>query len=350
MQPIQTLTDFLNNAAVNYRLFDMGRRVSKLSTDSFHAFEQARTPYPLPFLQQAWIGVLLWSPKQTEQQIIWFLKLPLDEQGLLVQAARDDFLHRLARCVGDQLLQQNNEQDPLKDNPFAFTPDQEKMAAFHAKAGRILKQPTSAFYQPTRDYLSGLRGYDNWQELGLQGIADLCDRLDQDSNEAVLEQAIDKLPLQPLEAVAAQLEHQQPPHGLSRTLSRRLHRELETNNCNPNTIGALLRGLSQCFSDELRHNAISAVLESRYGTEVEVLVAIASRCWQQLQEPALCSQFLEALARSEAGQEGFNRIVADLVFIPGMRPHIMAGLRNPERSDALAQALGGFFSQARRPG
>ena len=345
MQPIQTLTDFLRATDNRYRLFDMGRRVSKLDSTAFHRFEQAQIPYPLPFLQQAWIAILVWNPKQPGQQIIWFLKLPLDEQGLLVQAARDDFLHRLARCVGDQLLEQQGEQDPLKDNPFAFTPDQEKMAAFHAQASLILQQPPSSYYQPCRDYLSGLQGYDNWQSLGMQGIADLCARLDRDSNDTVLIHAIDKLPLQPLEALAAQLEHQQPPYSLSQALSRRLHRELETGACLSNTIGALLRGMSQSHSDDLRQQALQAVLDSRYATEVEVLAAIASRCWAELQQQSLCSAFLEALARNEAGQPCFNRILSDLVFIPGMRPHIMAGLRNPERSDALALAMGGFFGQ-----
>ncbi|MEH6824711.1 MAG: DUF3549 family protein [Motiliproteus sp.] len=345
MQPLKTLTDFIQSTDASCRLFDLGRRVSPLSSATFHRFEQATIPYPLPFMQQAWIGVLLWNPTQTTQQVIWFLKLPLDEQGLLVQAARDDFLNRLTRCVGNQLLQNAAEQDPLKDNPFAFTPDPEKMAAFHAQAGLILDQSASAFYQPSRDYLSGLRGYDDWQALGLQGIADICSRLDQDCNDAVLSRAIEQLPLAPLDAFAAQLEHHAPSPALSQQLSRRLHRELETDNCAPGTIAALLRGLSLSQRDELRQGALWAVLESRYGSEVEVLAAIASRCWQELKDPALCSAFVEALSRNKAGQPCFNRILADLVFIPGMRPHIMSGLRNPERSDHLAQAMGGFFGK-----
>lgn len=354
MQPIQTLTDFLNTSNVSFRLFDMGRRVSKISADTFSRFEQARIPYPLPYLQQAWIGVLLWNPKQSDQQIIWFLKLPLDEQGLLVQASRDDFLHRLGRCVGDQLLDKAIEEDPLKDNPLAFKPDQAKMSAFHAKASRILQQPPSAFYQPARDYLSGLRGYDAWETLGIQGIADLCSRLEFDSNDAVLIHAIDKLPLPPLEAFAAQLEHHPLPHAVSQQLSRRLHRELETDSCSPGilspqTIASLLRGLSQSHSEELRHNALQAVLRSKFATNIEVLATIASRCWVDLHNASICDDFLEALSDNESGQPAFNQIITELVFIPGMRQPIMTGLRNPDRSDSLAQALGGFFGHARKP-
>lgn len=349
MQPIQTLTDFLNASDVSYRFFDMGRRVSKLSTETFSSFEQARIPYPQPYLKQAWIGVLLWNPKQPDSHIIWFLRLPLDEQGLLVRASRDEFLDRLARCVGDQLLEKASEQDPLKDNPLAFTPEQNKMAAFHANAGLILRQPASAFYQPTRDYLSGLRGYDAWEALGIQGIADLCSRLDQNSNEAVLVHAIDKLPLQPLEAFAAQLEHHPVPHLLSQQLSRRLHRELETNSCEPKVIAALLRGLSLSHSDQLRHNVLTAALTSSFKCDVEVLVSIAGRCWQDLHSPEVCNAFLEALALNDAGQPAFNQIISELLFIPGMREPIMTGLRNPQRSDALALALGGFFGQIQKP-
>ncbi len=350
MQPPQTLIDFIQSTDAHFQLFDMGRRVSTLSSATFAGFEQAQLPYPLPYMQQAWIAVLLWNPQQATQQLIWFLKLPLDEQGLLVQAARDDFLQRLARCVGNQLLEHSAEQDPLKDNPFSFTPDPDKMAAFHAQAGVILDQPVSAFYQPGRDYLSGLRGYDNWRTLGLQGIADICSRLQQHSNASVLNAAIEHLPLEPLAAFAAQLEHQPLPSSLSQTLARRLHRELETNHCAPGLIAALLRGLSLSDSDALRHTALEQVLQSRYATDVEVLVAIASRCWQDLATAELCRLFLEALAGNDAGQSCFNRILADLVFIPGMRSPIMGGLRNPERSAALAQALGGFLAPVRGHG
>lgn len=347
MQPLQTLSDFLHSTDASFQLFDMGRRVSTLSGASFQRFEQAQTPYPLPYMQQAWIAVLLWNPTQTAQQVIWFLKLPLDEQGLLVQAARDDFLNRLVCSVGNQLLEKVAEQDPLKDNPFAFTPDPDKMAAFHAQAGLLLNQPASAFYQPGRDYLSGLRGYDNWQALGLQGIADICSRLEHDCNAAVLSRAIEHLPPTPLEAFAAQLEHLPHPAPLSQALSRRLLLELESDNCSPSTLAALLRGLSLSHSEALRQNALREVLASRCAPDLEVLAATASRCWQDLREPGLCSAFVEALAGNSAGQSCFNRMLAELLFIPGMRSHIMNSLRNPERSAALAKALGGFFAQLR---
>ncbi|WP_207063331.1 DUF3549 family protein [Motiliproteus sp. SC1-56] len=345
MQPIQTLTEFLRSTDAQFRLFDMGRRVSKLSPETFLRFERAELPYPLPFLHQAWIAVLLWNPKQVDQHLVWFLKLPLDEQGLLVQAARDDFLHRLARSVGDQLLERSAEEDPLKDNPFSFTPDQEKMAAFHARATLTLKQPVSAYYQPARAYFGGDAGYEGWDQLGLQGIADMAARLEEQDNEARLTNALHHLPTPPLEALAASLEHAEPGHRLSEALGQRLETELLQGQASPNLIGALLRGLSQGRPATLRQQAIERVLQTPYAHEPEVIAAIASRCWRDLTEASLRTAFFEALALNKAGQACFNRVVADLVFLPGMRGPVMESFRNPERSEALGTALGGFFGR-----
>jgi hypothetical protein len=35
--------------------------------------------------------------------------------------------------------------------------------------------------------------------------------------------------------------------------------------------------------------------------------------------------------------------MADLLFIPGMRPTLLTQLRNPERSEALSEAVGIMF-------
>ena len=343
MNKIQTLTDFLRSTDANFRCFDMGRRISKLSQDQFLKFELAETPYPLPLVMHAWVGIMIWNPKQPEQHLIWFLKFPLDEQGLLVQAARDDFLNRLAKTVGNQLLNQEGEQDPLKDNPFSFTPDQEKMAAFHARACKILKQPASGYYQLTREYLSGLRGFDEWDQLGLQGIADVVARLDERSNDDLVAKAIPKLPIPPLEAVCANLEHEIPSHTISQALFDRLLLEIEQADSSPNTIGALLRSISQSHSKELRQQALMQVLESRFGTEIEVLAAIASRAWKDLEDSKIRLSFMNNLSVNSAGQQSFNLMIRDLVFIPGMRGVIMESFRDPERSDDLSRAIGAFF-------
>ncbi len=343
MNSIQTLTDFLRSTDASFRIFDMGRRISKLSQEQFQKFERAEIPYPLPLVQHAWLGIMIWNPREAGQHQIWFLKFPLDEQGLLVQAARDDFLNRLAKIVGSQLLDQDGERDPLKDNPFSFTPDQEKMAAFHARATRILKQPASGYYEPAREYFSGLRGFEHWDQLGLQGIADVVARLDERGNDALLTGAIDKLPVTPLEALCAGLEHEIPGHRLSSALDQRLQQELRLPETTPNLVGALLRALSQSHSEEIRRQALQRVLESRFGPEIEVLAAIASRCWQELRDEQIRRLFMDRLAINSAGQQSFNLMVRDLVFVPGMREPIMSSFRDPQRGEDLSRAIGAFF-------
>jgi len=347
MTAIQTLTDFLRATDASFRVFDLGRRLSKLPADTLARFERNEIPYPLPHLRQAWIAVLLWNPKQRDQQLIWFLKLPLDEQGKLVLAARDDFLRRLAQSVSNNPLQQSAEQDPLKDNPFAFTPSDEKMAAFHALASATLKQPPSGYYEPARQYLAGVTPIDQWQQLGVQGLADICARLEERGNHQLLARALAELPRPPLQALCAQLEHVDPGHRITQALADRLDGELKrTPAVDELLLSNLIRALSQSQSDGLRLQALEQVLNSPAGGSVEVLAAIGSRCWGDLMQPALRQRFLERLATSAAGQSGFNRMLADLIFIPGMRPCIMESLRNPERSAQLAAAIGGFFNAA----
>ncbi len=343
MKPIQTLADFVESAGARLRVFDMGRRISKLSSRQFEDFEAARHPYPYPFQRQARLAMLVWNPKQPQQHAIWFLKLPLDEQGLLQQAARDEILARLLQQVGENLLDPNENSNPLKDNPFAFTPDQERMAAFHARATLTLQQPASSYYAGCRDYLRGREPLAHWEQLGWQGIADFCARLEEGDNEALLTRQLPHLPGAPLEAFCVNLESVPLSHTLTQALCLRLEEELAQTTM-PNRIGALLRSLALAQPAARRNQAIESALAASCGSDIEVLAAIAGRCWEALEDQDLCMQFLEKLASCQAGQGAFNALVADLLFMPGMRPTIMGCLRNPNRSAQLSQAIGALFN------
>ncbi|KGK42456.1 hypothetical protein LH51_07160 [Nitrincola sp. A-D6] len=96
------LTQLLQHDDNRLLIFDMGRRISKLPIETFTRVEQNQVPYPLPFLHHAWVGLLLWNPSAKDQNLIWFLKLPLDEQGFLIQAARDDIVNRLLQNAMDR--------------------------------------------------------------------------------------------------------------------------------------------------------------------------------------------------------------------------------------------------------
>ncbi|MEH6576615.1 MAG: DUF3549 family protein [Amphritea sp.] len=353
MTQFETLIDFIHQTEAQFRIFDMGRRISKLSAENFRKVELGHIPYPLPFLHQAWVGVLMWNPKAPAENVVWFLKLPLDEQGFLVQAARDDFLNRLMQNLiqnsGKTPLQQQNDEngprDALKDNPFSFTPDQEKMAAFHATATLTTAQPASLYYEHAQQYFSGQHAIDQWESVGYQGIADFVIRHQQGNNEALLTRIIPSLPDLPLEAVCTSVEHIQPGAELTDAIANRLQQAIGASTATPNHIGALVRAISQGPDEQQKVALLTAVLESDYGIEPEVIAAIASRCWATLQHPELLKPFLETLAINKAGQASFNRIMADLMFIPTLRALSLQIFRNPERSNALGKAIGGMFGE-----
>lgn len=341
---LSSISELLQQSGAQFRIFDMGRRISKLTTDQFDKFEQGLIPYPTPYLHHAWLALMLWNPKHKQQNVVWFLKFPLDEQGFLVQAVRDDFLGRLMQNI-QQMLDNNaisDANDALKDNPFSFTPDQEKMAMFHAIAAQITQQPPSQFLAGAKAYFSGDLGWDQWSGVGYQGIADLV--ADLESQQHYLLNAIPNIPSEPLVALATYLEHSKPDHKIAEALLTRLKKAIAEPE-QASLVAALLRGLSNTHSDTLRSEALQLALNSQYQGSAEVMAAIATRCNESLQHPELLYLFLERLAVSEAGQAGFSRILADLMFIPVMRILVLQQFRNENRSEALSKAVGTMFGK-----
>lgn len=340
MDPIQSLLDLIHQTGARCRLFDMGRRVSKVSAEVFARVEQGQAAYPLPYLHHAWVGLLLWHPKESDRNAVWFLKLPLDEQGYLIQAVRDDLLQRLLKNISGLL---DGGPDALKDNPFSFKPDTEKMAIFHAHANQALGLPASRHYEYAQHYFAGQLGFDQWPNLGQQGIADMVVRLEKGNNEALLIGAIESLPDEPLRALCCALEHAEPGHRLMQALQPRLNRCLAQGTDDQGMLAALVRAISNSRSETLRRAWLAQVLASERAQETEVLVALATRCCDSLKDPALLRVFLERLAAGETGQNGFSRILADLMFMPTLRRPIMEAFRNPDRSDTLSAAIGAMF-------
>ena len=75
-----------------------------------------------------------------------------------------------------------------------------------------------------------------------------------------------------------------------------------------------------------------------------LLLAIAGRLWPDLKDAGLLSLFLEQLALQPT--QFFNQVFAELVTLPALRNDMLARLRDPERSDALGQAIGRLFASA----
>lgn len=346
MNELNSISDFLHATGAQFRIFALGRRIRRISEEEFRRFEQAEAPWSAPLQQSAWLGLLFWGKENPDQQYIWFLRFPLDELGRLQQAARDNFLARLIEQVGVNIeasRQGENMEGVMKDNPFAFTPKQGRLAAFHAQAARVVGKAPSKYYAHAQSYFRGEPGFDQWAFVGMQGIADVAARLDEDDNETVLAAAMAHLPQEPLEALCGCLENEAVGTRLAEALLARLNHELATESPSVPAVVALLRGISNARGAGLRRMALEAVLASPVASDVDVLAAIAGRCWSDLENEALRQAFLEALARNPLGQEAFNGILADLLFIPQMREPMLAGLRNPERSPQLAQAIGALM-------
>ena len=308
--------------------------------------EDQKEQYPYPFQQKAWLALLFWSEADHTEPTIWFLQFPIDELGYLKLASRDAFLQELLIHVGTNLeAQQQGEkmQDSLKESPFAFKPRQDRLAIFHAFATVELKQPPSHYYQPTRVYLQGKVGYEQWQFLGLQGIADIIARLHLDDNERLLSQALAQLPSTPLISFAENIEHNKINNELSLSLQQRLQQALKEKPINSLLIAALIRAISSSKEKQTRQQLIKQLLKTEVIKEIEVIAAIAGRAWQDITQDDVLPLFMQALAHQQ--QNAFNVILVDIMGISNMREPVLKALRNPKRSNLLSKRIGGFLGR-----
>ena len=343
---ITTLGEFLHQSGAHYRLFDMGRRVTKISAEVFAQFEQAAVPYPTPFQRTALFAVLFWHPQQADKHYVWFLRFPLDEQGLLLQAARDEFLTIVLERVGESMLAAADGRQiegALKDSPYSFNPREDKMAAFNAQATRALALPASSFYTEAWAYFQGQRNWQDWQQLGMQGVADVAIRLQDQEDVSALIRALPTLPTQPFQMLATFLEHSRPSVALTEAFAQHVSRALEQTAVDIATVCACLRAVSNSQAQGLLRQMVEQVLAHESSRHIEVLAIIVGRCWSVLADPQTCRLLLEKLALNEAGYDGFSHLLADLVYLPAMRGPVMAALRHPQRSEALSQYVGQMF-------
>lgn len=346
MQAIKTLSDFFRETQTRYRIYDMGRGIRKLEPEAFEQFEAGNLPYPYPLQQHAWLGILGWNMQDKNEQFIWFLKFPLDETARLIQATRDDFMAHLLQTVGHNIQAQREGhelQDGLNESPYGFKPKESTMAAFHAKALYSLGRPPSRFYDHARNYFAGDPGYDQWAFVGVQGIADVAARLEEEDNLSLVIKALPELPPPALIALCGFLENETIPTPLAEALQSRMEKALARETPDVNIVAALLRAFSQNKGKGLREAAVQCALNSAQRHDINLLAAIAARNWEVLADEQLAHDYVEALAANNLGQEAFTQIMADLLYIPGMRPPLLAQLRNPQRSAALSQAVGAMF-------
>ena len=342
---VNTITDFVSSLDAELRIFDMGRRLYRVSNAQFQKFENFEIPYPTPLQRHAWLGFLIWWNETKEEPLIWFLKLPLDEQGKIIPASRDDFIQRLMKAIQNRLTNpESKHQSILDESELAFTPNQERMASFHAKTSRFLNKNASSYYEPAISYLKKEQEVDQWEALGLQGLADVTARLDDLNHASIINNALGWLPEAPKYQILALLENEELPTELSVTIMEMIKAELTKESPDHATVASGLRALSGSKGTQARQELILQILSNKaLASNLEIISTVMSRCWKDLENPELCYQVFEQVAQQPAGEQIFIQFFLDLVAIPGVRPWLMSTIRRTERSEALSRCIGQLF-------
>jgi len=340
---MNTLTDFLEQAQCQYRVYDLGRLVQKINNSEFQRITSNQAAYPFPIQQHAFIALTFWQVAAQKEHFVWFLKMPLDEQGLMKITAQTSFIRMVVEAMGEDLTGEVSDklQERLASNPFVFKPSTEKLAIFNANINSSFIRPASSFYSGIQAYFSGSDDWDEWQTLGFQGFADLAARLNHDNNQQKIIDALDYLPEQPIQTLALCLENQS---DIGTELAEKIAQQAIKRQQLGQDVTAtlLLRAISSANAQGITKQLLSAQLASNLVKDADWYVAVAGRCWTQLEDETLLNRYFEALANNHLTL--FPQLFADLVAIPSLRDKVLKQLRLTARSPALSEAIGLLFS------
>ena len=338
MSHINTISEFLLQAGTDYRVFDMARGIRMLESQYFLEIENATVPAPNPRQQHAWFGILFFNKQMSDERYIWFVKLPLDEQGLVIGAARQQFLQIVVEALGQTLDKQNNPNNQLPENPFTFIPNQQQLADFNS-IGRVeLHTPLSKHLDLAEQYLANPERHD-WRTVSLQGIADFTASLQQNDRHKLLLRQFLSLAPDMQYALCTSLENHRIDEDISALLIDWYHQDVQ----DEQRLHSVLRGLCQSQANKAVKSLIPMVLNSENGQSSTALMLIAARHWQYMKEPSILALYVELLASREDGT--FIGLYSDLVQIPEIREAMLGVLRWPEKSSKLTQAIGHLFGQ-----
>lgn len=334
MTTISTISEFLLEAGTEYRIIDMGRGFNLLDNQLFLEIENGIQRAPRPRQQMLWLGVLFWNKSLSKQHFIWFIKLPLDEQGMVVGAQRDQFLNIVIEALGTELLQDDSEKS-LPENPFVFTPNQSQLADFNSYARVLLDLKPGQFYPAAKNYIAR-PDLNNWQDVALQGLSDVIFYLNLEHNEQHIIQQFDHYDELVQSTILASLENVRLPSSLADFLFALLQ------NTRPEEklFIPLLRALTQ-YQDKtkLREN-LQSLLESRLSSG-DHLIVLAGRHWALCEDYTFLTLFMEEASRLDL----LPALYADLVQIPALREIMLQRLRDPQRSEILTQGINQIFGR-----
>lgn len=324
-------------------VFNTGRHINEIPLPVFKRIEEHGMAYPVPYLGHAWLAFLFWDKSQGAEQTdllqpnLWFVKLPLDEQGQLSIHHRDRFLQHVLIAIGNNLENQEREQQissVMDNNPYSFVAAPEQQAVVHSKARKRLGIPPSDKRDQVLSYLTNPT--ESWQELAIQGFADIT--IDWERHKTTLLSAIPKLPQEVVKTLAIVLENETIDGDVTSALIERLN-----NNLPADVQAALIRGLSSSQDITARQEYLHGQLRHTEKMDIEGVISIATRCYRDLTNPDLALAFLENLARQE--HNAFDKVLGDLLLIGWMREPLLSVLNNSDISQALTAKSQLFFSR-----
>lgn len=339
---ISTLSQLLRESHSDYLCYDLGRRVQAIHTTEFNAIEQQQAPYPYPVQGHACFAMVFWPLLSDSEQepFLWFLKFPLDERGLLEQAAVQEFLTSVITLLGQQITQALSEaqEQQLQQSPYLFTPAEEKRAALHAKLNLRWQRPPSVHFEFAQTTLAEPQ---HWQQVGVQGLHDVAARIvDLPVTQQALVAQFIRYPAPLRQATAIALEHQQLPKELSEALAAQIV------TLNASAIRAdLLRSLAGSAPTEKRTAAILHVLQQ---PSVDECVICCARLWHAFDPLYTPHVKLELLLLAIAQQESkvFAALITDLMRMPMLRPHLLVILQRDDLAQPIRHAWQTFVSGA----
>lgn len=331
---INSLSEFLLQAHTQHLVFDMGRGLKPITNQLFFEWESQQSPCLYPRQDHAWFCITFWNEKLSSERYIWFIKLPLDENGLMMQAARDQFLEIIVQALGKGLEHTQDEKAQLPENPFIFTPNQQQMADCnaHIKKHLGLNAPENkAIYH----YLSA-PNVQEWENLKLQDIASFVCNSNQ-VQQATMATNIDIYPHAVASCLLASFEAIDLSSELLIAIIK-LHKRDES------ALKALcLRSMSFKLTP-LCVDYLSQFITLDKQVDMESLVVISGRYWTLLRDTHLLLAYADKVARADKDYRFFRAVFSDLVKIPEIRQNMLSLLRNTDRSEQVAAAIGSLFS------
>lgn len=332
---ISTISEFLLEAGTDYRIVDMGRGFQLIDSQSFLEIETGEKQPERPRQQMIWLGILFWNKNLSQQQYIWFIKLPLDEQGYVVAAQRDQFLQIIVEALGTEMLQ-SEEEKTIPDNPYLFKPSQSQISDFNSYSRLLLNLNQSQFYNAAKNYIAR-PDINNWQDIAQQGISDVAFNLNLDHNAKHIIENFDAYPPEVSSVLLASMENIELPTDLQDFLLE----QLQQSAVSAPMFNSLLRALSKTDNQQKLRDILAAKLALQQSTQ-DNLIVLAGRHWQSMDDYEFLTAFFEETARLNI----FPALYADLVQIPVLRDTVMTRLRDPNRSEQLIHGINQLFGRS----